>query len=747
MVLPLNLMHPLVLLRTTKRTLILAAGWRWWCVAWLVEVIEGDGVRDSGVVMMLLVDRWSSDDGDDVGGIRMVAMVLWFVMKGGDRWPESGRSGARNGRFVKESAPRAYELKQSISSTRQDGMTLSTYYPKFRGLWDEMQSFLPTPKCKCNKCTCGIGKSLKELREKEQLYEFLMGLDNEFSVVRTQILATKPILSLGNAYHLVAQEEQKISINSGKRVINKASAFQASVKQNFGANKTMQRSEKPTGHCDFCNKNRHTRDGCFRQIGYPEWWPGKKCDKEKPMAACAEVDSRPLASLTKEQYEEFLKDFALENKETRSDALRSANMAGKFNRNDEWIVDSGCTYHITHKIDILEGRIVSANETPVTIPNGEAITVEGRSNHRLPNEIKVQGVLHVPKFNYNLFSVSKLSKDLKYAITFFPEFFVMQGLHSRKLIGAVKIQFERNIKNARCDDGGEFTLNRMLNFYAEQGIILETTCPHTPQQNGVVERKHKHLLETARALKIEANLPIKFWGECILTATYIINRLPSKVIEDKTPCELLYGEKPSYDHMRVIGCMAYYQSVETKGDKFKIRGRPGVFIGYPSGTKGYKIYDPSHDKIVISRDVEFVEKMFCYATRDKGDKHEKDIFTYQQSEKLHLDDDVHSSRQTKLVTVRCLLAIAVKKEWIIHQLDVNNAFLHGDLKEEIYMRIPHGYGKRGGMKVCRLRKSIYGLKHASRNWYQKFISALLDLGFKQSYGDHSLFIYKEGMSL
>ncbi|GJU41808.1 hypothetical protein Tco_1194765 [Tanacetum coccineum] len=84
------------------------------------------------------------------------------------------------------------------------------------------------------------------------------------------------------------------------------------------------------------------------------------------------------------------------------------------------------------------------------------------------------------------------------------------------------------------------------------------------------------------------------------------------------------------------------------GDKFEIRGRPGVFIGYPSGTKGYKIYDPSHDKIVISRDVKFAEKMFPYATIDKRDKHEEDIFTYRQSEKLHLDDDVHSSRQSEV---------------------------------------------------------------------------------------------------
>ena len=98
----------------------------------------------------------------------------------------------------------------------------------------------------------------------------------------------------------------------------------------------------------------------------------------------------------------------------------------------------------------------------------------------------------------------------------------------------------------------------------------------------------------------------------------------------------------------------------------------------------------------------------------------------------------------KLVTVRSLIAIAIKRDWSIHQLDVNNAFLHGDLHEEVYMRIPQGYDKGGGTKVCRLRKSLYGLKQASRNWYHKFTSALLELNYKQSAADHLLFIYKEG---
>jgi len=139
-------------------------------------------------------------------------------------------------RFGKESAPRAYELKQAISNTRQEGMTVSAYYTKLRGLWDEMQSFFPAPVCKCNGCTCGIGKSLRELKEKEQLYEFLMGLDGEFSIIRTQILATKPIPSLGNAYHLVAEDEQQRSIAGGKKPVSETMAFQASAKRGWTPN-------------------------------------------------------------------------------------------------------------------------------------------------------------------------------------------------------------------------------------------------------------------------------------------------------------------------------------------------------------------------------------------------------------------------------------------------------------------------------------------------------------------------------
>nr|GEZ01657.1 putative reverse transcriptase, RNA-dependent DNA polymerase, Gag-polypeptide of LTR copia-type [Tanacetum cinerariifolium] len=98
----------------------------------------------------------------------------------------------------------------------------------------------------------------------------------------------------------------------------------------------------------------------------------------------------------------------------------------------------------------------------------------------------------------------------------------------------------------------------------------------------------------------------------------------------------------------------------------------------------------------------------------------------------------------KFVTLRTLLAIAVKRRWEIQQLDVNNAFLHGDLEEEVYMKIPQGFSAKDETRVCKLKRSIYGLNQASRNWYHKFTKSLIGLGYKQSKAGHSLFIYKNG---
>ena len=98
----------------------------------------------------------------------------------------------------------------------------------------------------------------------------------------------------------------------------------------------------------------------------------------------------------------------------------------------------------------------------------------------------------------------------------------------------------------------------------------------------------------------------------------------------------------------------------------------------------------------------------------------------------------------KMATVRGLLRIAAAKNWEVHQMDVHNAFLHGDLQEEVYMCMPHGFSHPDPSKVCRLRKAIYGLRQAPRCWFTKLSSALEKFGFVQSYSDYSLSTYSQG---
>ena len=133
----------------------------------------------------------------------------------------------------------------------------------------------------------------------------------------------------------------------------------------------------------------------------------------------------------------------------------------------------------------------------------------------------------------------------------------------------------------------------------------QTICINTPEQNGIFERKNRHILEVTRSLLFQTNVPKRFWSEAVLTAVHIINRLPSTVLKNKSPLEILYKQKMNFDHLRVFGCKCFVR-IKRK-DKFDYMSTKAIFLGYSSYKKGYKCYDPINKKNLFLEMLYFVK--------------------------------------------------------------------------------------------------------------------------------------------
>ncbi|KAL8156345.1 hypothetical protein AgCh_001442 [Apium graveolens] len=119
-----------------------------------------------------------------------------------------------------------------------------------------------------------------------------------------------------------------------------------------------------------------------------------------------------------------------------------------------------------------------------------------------------------------------------------------------------------------------------------------------------------HLLDMARAIRFQSGLPLRYWGECILTAAYLINRLPTHVLDYKSPFELLHHKPPNYSQLKIFGCLCFASIHDN--DKFSSRAIRSAFLGYPADQKGYKLLNLANHSIFTSHHVIFHEHVFPY---------------------------------------------------------------------------------------------------------------------------------------
>ncbi|GJV38610.1 retrovirus-related pol polyprotein from transposon TNT 1-94 [Tanacetum coccineum] len=171
----------------------------------------------------------------------------------------------------------------------------------------------------------------------------------------------------------------------------------------------------------------------------------------------------------------------------------------------------------------------------------------------------------------------------------------------------IQRNLQAQVISVRTDRGTEF-LNKTLHaYFKEEGIEHQTSTPRTPEQNGVVERRNRTLVEAARTMLSASKLPLSFWAEAVATACYTQNRSIIISTYGKTAYHIINDRKPSIKHLHIFGCICYITRDGENLDKMKEKGDPCVMVGYSTQSKGYRVYNKRTRLIVESIHIKFDE--------------------------------------------------------------------------------------------------------------------------------------------
>uniref|UniRef100_A0A2N9I1W1 Integrase catalytic domain-containing protein n=1 Tax=Fagus sylvatica TaxID=28930 RepID=A0A2N9I1W1_FAGSY len=328
-----------------------------------------------------------------------------------------------------------------------------------------------------------------------------------------------------------------------------------------------------------------------------------------------------------------------------------------------WYADSGANQHITADLENLNiSQEPYQGNADVAVGNGSTLQIANTGSTSLTahnSTFKLNHVLHCPNVPINLLSIQKFCADNNCLFELTASSFVVKDirtgqalLHGHSRDGLYPIPLHRfpspktsgltaylglqtsthiwhhrlglpciidwvtlpcpstPIKSFQSDGGGEYSYTPFKNLLAQHGILHRFSCPHTSQQNGVAERKHRHVVDTGLALLAHSGLSTQYWVEAFLTAIYLINRLPTPTLSNLTPYFKLFHRSPDYHLLRTFGCACYPLLRPYNKHKLNFRSKKCVFLGYSPHHRGYRCLDLSTHRVYISRDVVFNEQDF-----------------------------------------------------------------------------------------------------------------------------------------
>ncbi|KAL0411306.1 UNVERIFIED_CONTAM: hypothetical protein Slati_3720300 [Sesamum latifolium] len=294
-----------------------------------------------------------------------------------------------------------------------------------------------------------------------------------------------------------------------------------------------------------------------------------------------------------------------------------------------WVLDIGCGAHICNDLQLLErSRKLSRDEVVLKLGDGKAVAAEavGIVHLVVSDQVRIElkDCYYVPSMIKNIISISLLDNhDL-----------IMTAQNKRKMdnqenaqiwharlghISQDRIKRLVDSKSLEIDDldhlpACESCLKRKMTKkpFVGQSMLASVDSSGNAQLNGVSKRRNRTLLDMVRSMMSFTELPLSFWGYALETAAKLLNMAPSKTMA-QMPYQIWHGKPASYKYLRVWGSPAYVKRLV--GDKLDSRSSLCRFVGYPKETAGYYFYDPSEQKVFISRNAVFLKKDFQVDTR------------------------------------------------------------------------------------------------------------------------------------